>query len=160
MPYPDLEQSVRCLGPTRLGNQVYREALSLLNGGWPHHPAAKLWANYKPALAQYCLYGMAELRRRNASPPTATTLIYQFKRYINNQPIILPPFIGYEPFHISHQDNLIFKAPWYYGPMFNRPVPTSKPDYIWPLHLISLRNRTYHAGNSKRTTRQTRSVEE
>lgn len=136
MPYPDLEQSVRCLDPDRLGNQVYREAISLLRGGWSNHPAAKLWASYKPALAQYCIYGLRELIKRNSRPPTHISLLHEFKRYMHNKPIILPPFIGNTDFHLSHQDNLIFKYPLYYAPLFNRPVPLTKPDYIWPLHQL------------------------
>jgi hypothetical protein len=108
MPYPDLEQSVCCLDASRLGNQVYREALSLLRGGWSNHPAAKLWSSYKPALAQYCIYGLRELVRRNKRPPTHISLLHEFKRYMHNKPIILPPFIGNIAFHISHMDNLIF----------------------------------------------------
>ena len=147
MPYPCLEQSVRCLDPDRLGNQVYREALSLLRGGWSNHPAAKMWQHFKPALAQYCIYGLAELHRRNKRPPTFNELMHEFKQYIRNQPITLPPFIGYTAFHISHQDNLIFKYPHYYAPIFNRPVPPSKPDYIWP--TISFRSIGQTYANSK-----------
>lgn len=135
MPYPDLEQSVRCLDPDRLGNQIYREGLSLLRGGWSNHPASKLWINYKPALAQYCIYGLRELVRRNKRPPTHISLLHEFKRYMHNKPIILPPFIGNIAFHISHMDNLIFKYPSYYAPLFNRPIPTSKPEYIWPIPI-------------------------
>jgi len=134
MPYPDLEQSVRCLDPDRLGNQVYREGLSLLRGGWSNHPASKLWINYKPALAQYCIYGLRELAKRNSSPPTHLELLHEFKRY-TRYPIILPPFIGYTDFHISHQNNLIFKYPEYYAPLFNRRIPRLKPEYIWPLNI-------------------------
>lgn len=40
MPYPDLQQSVCCLDDKRLENQVYREGLTLLRGGWKiiQHP--------------------------------------------------------------------------------------------------------------------------
>lgn len=69
MPYPDLNQSVCCLDDKRLGNQVYREGLTLLRGGWKNHPVAKIWENHKPCLAQYCLYGLEELIKRNKIPP-------------------------------------------------------------------------------------------
>ena len=134
MPYPCLEQSIRCLDPDRLGNQVYREGLSLLRGGWSNHPASKLWINYKPALAQYCIYGLRELVKRRSKPPSHLSLLHEFKRYTRH-PIILPPFIGYTDFHISHQDNLIFKYPEYYAPLFNRRIPRLKPEYIWPLSI-------------------------
>jgi hypothetical protein len=47
LPYNDLSASVRCLDKSRLGNQVWREAKTLINGGWKHHPVAKLWADYE-----------------------------------------------------------------------------------------------------------------
>jgi len=75
MPYPDLKQSVCCLDNKRLGNQVYREGLTLLRGGWKNHPAAKIWADYKTALAIYCMYGLAELSRRNRLPPQSQSHI-------------------------------------------------------------------------------------
>ena len=33
--YPDFEKSVQCLDSKRLGNQIYRECLIIIRGGWP-----------------------------------------------------------------------------------------------------------------------------
>ena len=64
LPYPDFAKSVECLDPSRLGNQIYREALTLIKGGWKHHPASKMWANHKHALAKYWIAGLDELLKR------------------------------------------------------------------------------------------------
>ena len=38
LPSPDLRASVCCLDPKRLGNQIYREAKTLITGGWTETP--------------------------------------------------------------------------------------------------------------------------
>jgi len=133
MPYPDLKQSVCCLDNIRLGNQVYREGLTLLRGGWKNHPAAKIWAEYKPALALYCLYGLEELIRRNKTPPQIQEIKKELFDLIADNVTCKPPIVCHEPFHLSHQDNLIFKDPEHYQPIFNRPIPQKKPEYVWQI---------------------------
>jgi len=64
LPLPDLGASVHCLDPSRLGNQVYREGMTLIRGGWPNHPASRMWKGYKTALACYLLSGLEELSQR------------------------------------------------------------------------------------------------
>lgn len=64
LPYPDLQASVQCLDPKRLGNQVYRECLTLVRGGWSNHPASRMWKGYEYALCRYALYGLDELDAR------------------------------------------------------------------------------------------------
>lgn len=136
MPYASLEQSVRCLDKSRLGNQVWREAKTLLNGGWKHHPAAKLWADYKPALAQYCLYGLQELGRRGDISYQKRCQLAQYFVQFTKHEIIIPPFVGYEPFHASHRLNLLWKYPTYYSNIFSEPVPLTQPAYVWPLKML------------------------
>lgn len=135
MPYPDLQKSVCCLDDKRLGNQVYREGLTLLRGGWKNHPAAKIWEEYKHALAQYCLYGLDELITRGKEPPSKIILYKEIISFFPDDRANpeYPDLFGYEPFHLSHQDNLIFKDPEYYQPIFNRPIPQKKPEYVWTL---------------------------
>lgn len=53
LPYADFDESARALDPKRLGNQVYRECLTLIRGGWPNHPASRMWRGYECALACY-----------------------------------------------------------------------------------------------------------
>ena len=108
MPYPDLKASVCCLDPKRLGNQIYREAKTLISGGWPNHPAAKIWKGYEHALADYCLLGLEELTRRGRD----YVRWYKFfgDIYYNSPDTGFPPIIGYEPFHSGHRAALLAKG--------------------------------------------------
>ena len=60
LPYPSFVDSASVLDVPRLGKQRV-ETLQLLRAntvpgyGWRHHPAAKMWAGYLPALVSYGL---------------------------------------------------------------------------------------------------------
>lgn len=128
LPYPSLKDSVSCLDPSCLGNQCYRECLTMIRGGWPHHRVSKMWKDYKHAMAQYALFGFEELTRRGRHYPHH---IKTFTEYLNMFPDTgLPSFIGDEKFHASHRAALLFKKPAYYS-QFNW---AEKPElnYIWP----------------------------
>lgn len=141
LPYPSFQQSVACLDKSRLGNQIWRECKTLLNGGWKHHPVAKMWSDYHHALAGYMWCGISELVRRN-DITTETQLAlddYLIARFpmkpglrVFDRHWKLPPFIGNSDFHLSHRLNLLWKAPEWYSKYFDEPVPTSKPPYLWP----------------------------
>lgn len=135
LPYPDFVRSVGCLDKTRLGNQVYREALTLLRGGWPNHPAAKMWQNYKSALAMYALAGLDELKRRGRDYPHHRAT---FLRYLNDGPAIppMPHWLGNDAFHASHRAALLYKDfAWYsqFGWSESPAVPDAKGrlPYVW-----------------------------
>lgn len=128
-PYPDLQKSVSCLDPKRLGNQVYREGLTLIRGGWPNHPCSKIWAAHKHSLAKYCLFGLEELKRRGRNYP-------KWFDYFNNclkefPDTGLPPIFGNEKFHSSHRAALLHKNYDYYS-NFNWSE-TPKIDYVWKI---------------------------
>ena len=117
MPYPDLEQSVSCLDSSRLGNQIYREAKTIISGGWPNHPAAKIWRNHRGALATYCLHGLAELRKRGKPYPRWEEFFFEIRcdemrkeGCGHDSELSLPPIIGYEPFHAGHRAALLAKG--------------------------------------------------
>ena len=133
LPYPDLRASVCCLDPKRLGNQIYREAKTLITGGWPNHPAAKIWAGHKLALANYCLYGLEELWDRGRYYPKWIEFFTQIR---NTTPATgLPPIIGYAPFHSGHRAALLAKDPEWYSQFdwTETPEPDTKLAYIWKL---------------------------
>lgn len=125
-PFPDARQSVSCLDPRRLGNQIYRECLTLIRGGWPHHPCSAIWRNHKRALALYALAGLDELDRRGYHYPHHRLT---FESYLNEPDTGLPPIVLTEPFCRAHQSNLIRKNREWYGPLFPG-VPDDLP-YIW-----------------------------
>lgn len=134
LPYPDLERSVRCLDPKRLGNQIYREAKTLITGGWPNHPAAKIWANHRKALAEYALFGLRELSLRGYHY-TKWFDFFEDIYYHTPGPFTLPPIIGHEPFHAGHRAALLAKSPEWYSQFgwTETPEPDTKKAYIWSL---------------------------
>ena len=113
LPYADFYKSMQTLDPSRLGNQVYRECKTLINGGWANHPVAKMWKGYEHALAKYALAGLEELTRRGKH--------YQhhidfFNECLNKFPDTgNPSWLGNELFHLSHRANLYVKDPVYYS---------------------------------------------
>jgi len=139
LPYFNLSESIRCLDKSRMGNQVWREAKTLINGGWKNHPAAKMWADYKPALAEYCLYGLEELFRRGwIRPEKVAPLEEYFYGIIERYGAVELPWWMTDREHFdrvveSHRLNLLFKDPVYYSAFGWGSVPTSKPDYYWPV---------------------------
>jgi hypothetical protein len=134
LPYPDFKQSLLTLDKTRLGNQIYREAKTLLNGGWANHPVSKIWTPHKEALAEYCLIGLdilvnrAWLKIEKAEPLRDFFLSFAMPHYT------LPDIVGYEPFHLSHRLNLLYKLPKHYSQYFTESVPEEKPEYVWKRH--------------------------
>ena len=130
LPTADLK-SVKMLDPKRLGNQIYREANTLISGGWPNHPAAKLWANHKKALALYCFYGLEELLSRGHYYPKWYAF---FGEYYQNSPDTgLPPIFGNERFHAGHRAALLAKDYAWYSKFgwTETPEPDTKKAYIW-----------------------------
>lgn len=127
-PFLDIKESVSCLDNKRLGNQIYRECLTLINGGWKNHPASKIWANYKYGLAKYALYGLEELSKRNRNYPHHRETFLKILK--NTEDTGFPDVVGYEPFHLSHRSNLARKNPLYYLPIFGAGTPLDLP-YIW-----------------------------
>lgn len=118
LPYSCLARSVSCLDPSRLGNQVYRECLTLIRGGWPHHPASRMWRGYEYHLAQYALYGLEELARRGRHYPehVATFQALQVRYGLpNGRTPPLPPWLGDERLHSSHRSVLLYKDYSYYS---------------------------------------------
>lgn len=126
-PYPDIHKSVQSLDPKRLGNQIYRECLTLIKGGWPNHPASKIWVNHKKALAKYALAGLDELSKRGKNYPHH---ILTFQKVFEDSPDTGFPILwGREDFHLSHQSNLIRKNPSWYISIFGNVRPDL--EYVW-----------------------------
>lgn len=133
LPYPSFVQSMRVLDDSRLGNQVYREGMTLLRGGWPNHPAAKMWKGYEAALAQYLVCGVEELLDRGkdySDRPWCMELGGIYTRLISPD-IKFPPWLGDPAFHASHRSNLLRKDPVWYG-QWGWTEPNNL-EYIWPI---------------------------
>lgn len=119
LPYADFTESARVLDAKRLGKQRV-EAMQLLKGQWPKHPASVMWRGYSDALARYM-----------------NTIIKEWVRRGYNNTMELWPqhdgpnpwWLGWEPFHYAHRCNLARKDSYYRGlwPDANVNFP-----YIWP----------------------------
>lgn len=132
--YPDFRESARVLDPSRLGNQVYRECLTLIRGKWANHPAAKMWHGYEHYLAKYALAGLDELEERGRLYPHHRETFLKFEAICpDNGP---PPWLGYEPFHAAHRSNLLRKDPEWYG-QFGWTEENDLP-YVWPTKVPGL----------------------
>jgi len=134
LPYSDFAQSVRCLDPKRLGNQVYRECKTLLNGGWPNHPCSRMWAAYKPALASYAIAGLNELLNRGKNYMHHLDFFKSFLYNVDN--VVMPHWLGREEFHSAHRAILLAKDYKWYSQFVWGEQPAVKNEkgqfpYIW-----------------------------
>lgn len=120
---------MRVLDKTRLGNQIYREGLTLARGHWPNHPASRMWQGHTHWLCLYCIAGIDELYQRGLDYRYLYITFNEIRSlHENTGP---PRWLGNRAFHRSHQSNLVRKNPIYYRQFFPN-VPDNLP-YIWPL---------------------------
>lgn len=133
LPYSDFAKSARSLDNSRLGNQCYRECLTLINGGWKHHPAAKMWRNYEHAFCKYALALAYEMQSRNHWKPDVAPRWIAFwqAKMTEFSDTGNPSWLGDSEFHTSHQSNLIRKNSEHYSPQFPN-VPDNL-EYVWPV---------------------------
>lgn len=145
LPYPDFTATARILDVRRLGRQRV-EALQVLRGltvpgyGWRHHPAVKMWAGYEEALVRYGLDVCQVWRLEGHADTCAVTLVTDLARTTGVSAVRtqdgladvgeLPPWLGLEGFHRSHQSALVRKDPGHYRRWFPD-VPDDLP-YVWP----------------------------
>ena len=127
LPYPDFRATARVLDASRLGNQAYNECRVLINGGWPNHPASKMWQGYDSALARYAIELLKELELRSGQYYGDHIAYYNV--FIDND--AMPPWLGDERVHASHRAALLYKRRSWYS-QFNW---TEEPslDYYWPV---------------------------
>jgi len=137
LPYKSFSDSHFTLDNVRLGNQVYREGKTLLGGGWPNHPASKMWRGYEFALAEYCYKGVIEMINRvnqgtaNWRQEVCTRWYNYFSKQMDELPFTgYPDWLGNEDFHRSHRSNLLRKDPIYYR-RFAWDTPNDL-EYVWP----------------------------
>lgn len=98
-----------CLDKTRLGNQIWREGITLIRGGWKNHPASKMWRGHEYHLGLYLLSGVDVLEERTDKkyPELRKKIKDEMKKFKNTG---APNWIGDEKFHASHRSNLLRKA--------------------------------------------------
>ncbi|KUI36944.1 cytoplasmic protein [Mycobacterium sp. IS-1496] len=145
LPCEDFDASAEVLDMRRLGKQRVEviqvlRALTVPGYGWRHHPAAAMWAGYEEALVRYGLQICAHWCRSGRADTCATTLVTDLGVTVGISAVRpqaelgaageLPPWLGDEAFHRSHQAALVKKDPDHYRPLFPD-VPDDLP-YVWP----------------------------
>jgi len=133
LPYPDFDDTARCLDQKRLGNQrleakVILKTLLGESDGWKHHPAVKMWRGHELQLAQYGAAMCCEWVRRGFKD----TQLSWFVQVAVGLPerTTEPPWLRDERLHASHRSNLLRKKPEYYA-QFGWEEPSTLP-YYWP----------------------------
>ena len=136
LPYSDFNRTASVLDYRRLGKQRIesKQILQLCLGEtdfqWKHHPVVKMWKGYESALAKYSEIICIEWRNRGYKDVQLDI----FRNYLNRlPPIKMPDWMGYEPFHKSHRQALLFKNFEHYSKFFVDDV--AKLEYIWPSRL-------------------------
>ncbi len=127
LPFSSLN-SIKYLDPSRLGNQVYREGVTLIRGKWKNHPVSKMWKGHEHSLALYCLYGLDELKKRGRFYPKWYDFYQRFIEEVKDTG--LPSWFGDERLHSSHRASLLAKNYEWYSKFGWMEEP--KIDYFWP----------------------------
>jgi hypothetical protein len=88
-----------------------------------------MWQGYENTLARYGLAMCNEWKRRGYKD-TLTEFFLDRYDYVSDSMLDVPEFVTYD-FMVSHQSNLLRKAPDYYRPIFGPSIPDDLP-YVWP----------------------------
>jgi hypothetical protein len=144
LPYADFTRSAQVLDRARLGKQRVEaiqvvRALTIPTYGWRHHPAALMWRGHLEALGAYSFAVVDEWTRQGYADTCAATIARDLAdagvATVRSQAELadvgeLPPWLGDEAFHRSHQSALVRKDPEHYASLFPG-VPDDIP-YLWP----------------------------
>lgn len=174
LPYPDFEATARVLDPRRLGKQRVEviqivRALTRPAYAWKSHPAVLMWAGHEEALGTYGVVTSRVWAEQGFGDTCAATIAADLAAVgiLSLRPQAelaavgeLPPWLGDEALHRSHQSALVRKDPAYYGPRFPG-VPDDLP-YLWPVRapgaLEAEERRT--AASRARAEREARRVQQ
>ncbi|WP_046471138.1 MSMEG_6728 family protein [Allosalinactinospora lopnorensis] len=158
LPYPDFTATAYVLDARRLGKQRVEalqvlRALTVAGYGWRGHPAAGMWLGYEEALARYGLTVCDVWRSAGRADTCAATIRADLEAAtrvtaVRSQEEMaeageLPPWLGDQEFHRSHQSALLRKDPGYYGRFFPG-VPDDLP-YVWPVSDRTARSGIFRA---------------
>ncbi len=145
LPYESFARSAEALDTRRLGKQRVEvlqivRALTVAEYAWKHHPATLMWQGYEEALGAYGIEVVRAWRARGFDDTCEATIMEDLTAAGVQPPRTqdelasegaLPPWLGDEAFHRSHQSSLLRKDPEWYGPRFPD-VPADLP-YVWPV---------------------------
>lgn len=136
LPYADFEKSAAVLDRSRLGKQrvetmqIVKTILTPEQKGWQNHPAVNMWRGYLGALLRYQEAVCNEWVTNRGYKDTCLdkTKIILSETELSDE---MPPWVGDEDIHVSHQSNLIRKDPIFYVPVF--PGVPDNLEYVWPV---------------------------
>ncbi|MEO7236832.1 MAG: MSMEG_6728 family protein [Lapillicoccus sp.] len=163
LPYADFERSAHVLDRKRLGKQRVEtiqvvRALTRPGYGWGNHPAVLMWRGFEEALGRYglsCCQAWVELGFGDTCALTiATDLRAAGVHTVRTQQQLaaadaLPPWLGDEALHRSHQSALLRKEHEHYRPFF--PDIPDDLAYVWPV-----RSKTAIAAEQRRAENELR----
>lgn len=135
LPLPDYYESMKSLDKSRLGNQVWREGMTLIRGGWPNHPANKMWKGHEYHLGLYLLAGIKVLSERGKFYHTIEQkILNEMSKFTNTGP---PLWVGDDRLHSSHRKALLYKNfEWYkqfgWKELPDVPNENGRLNYYWP----------------------------
>ncbi len=150
LPYADFERSARVLDRMRLGKQRVEtiqvvRALTWPEYGWKNHPAVLMWEGFEEALGRYgfaCCEAWTDLGFGDTCALTiGTDLRAAGIETVRTQLELaaadaLPPWLGDEAVHRSHQSALVRKDHEHYAPLF--PDVPDDLAYVWPVRSPSV----------------------
>src|SRR4051812_44766655 len=145
LPYPDFEATARVLDTRRLGKQRVEviqivRALTRPAYAWKSHPAVLMWSGYEEVLGTYGQVMSRVWVEQGFGDTCAATIADDLAAVgiegLRAQEALaaageLPPWLGDEALHRSHQSALVRKDPDFYGPRFPG-IPDDLP-YLWPV---------------------------
>jgi hypothetical protein len=172
LPFADFERSARALDLRRLGKQRVEtiqiiRALTWPGYGWANHPAVLMWKGFEEALGRYGLTCCDVWTEAGFGDTCALTITTDLRaagvdRLRSQQELAtageLPPWLGQEPLHRSHQSSLLRKDEAHYRPLFPD-APVDLP-YVWPVRseavlAAELRRSENHERRRLRTIERT-----
>jgi Pyrimidine dimer DNA glycosylase len=145
LPYADFEATARVLDTRRLGKQRVEviqivRALTRPAYAWKSHPAVLMWSGFEEALGTYgqvvsrvwVASGFGDTCAATIAADLAAVGISSLRPQEELAAAGgLPPWLGDEALHRSHQSALVRKDPDHYGPRFPG-VPDDLP-YLGPV---------------------------
>ena len=102
--------------------------MTLIRGGWPNHPASKMWRGHEYHLGLYLLAGIQVLAERGKYYSEIHKKIeFEMTKFKDTG---VPTWLGDGSFHRSHRSNLLRKFPEHYRKFW--PNDPDNLPYIWP----------------------------
>ena len=134
------------LDPKRLGKQRVEviqivRALTRPTYGWQNHPAVLMWRGHEEALGAYGLAVVDEWCSQGRADTCADTIVADLavagvrrprtQAQLARLKRALPPWLGDDEFHRSHQSSLVRKDPGWYRRLFPDVPDDLEP--VWPV---------------------------